>query len=65
MREGSWPIKATGVRTSSMALVKSTNANPIPLLAHLTTPTSTTLRITGNTMRECLKIKDIISNSLI
>ena len=54
-REGSWPIKATGLRTSLMALAKSTMTILSPLLGHLITPTSTTLRITGSTTRECFR----------
>ena len=48
-----------------MALAKSTMTILSPLLVHLTIPTSTTLRITGNTTRACfLKIARRVEEGL-
>ena len=54
-KAGSWPIKATGLRTSSMELAKYTMTILSPLLAHSITPTSTTLRTTGSIMGGCFQ----------
>ena len=53
MKEENLPTKATGAKISSMASEKSITTTQSPLSEHLTTPTLTTLKTTGNTMKAC------------
>ena len=53
MKEENLPTKATGAKISSMASEKSITTTQSPLSDHSTTPTLTTLKTTGNTMKAC------------